>query len=89
MYEYSVNQPVVLYNPIHKHYIRVVFNSDGSMDCFKTKVFDETCILSLSEAIVPLNLLVSCKQFSEILQILKVSAIGGNYYVEHVKSTPQ
>lgn len=81
----SIEQPVVLFNPKRQYYIKVTFSSDGSIDCFKTNVFDETCILALHEVITPLNLLVSCSSFNETLQILKVGLIEDTYYVQHVK----
>lgn len=85
--EWNLQQPVVIYCPALEFYVRIVFRENGAFDCYQCFLFDPDCILSLEEAIDPINFLAATPRSNYGYQILKVSKIPeGSYFIKHIRS---
>lgn len=85
--EWTLSQPVVIFCPSQKFYIKVVFGNDGIFNCYQCFPFDPDCILSFEEAIELVNMLSAMPQSDFGYQLLKVAKLpDGAYYIQHIIS---
>lgn len=83
--EWLIDQPVIIYCPAQKFYIQVVLLSNGGFLYQPQWNFRPEYILTLEQALEPINMLAACPDTNYGYQILKVLAVGGEYFVQHIK----